>query len=623
MSRDRSQSFSRACARSGAAALLLALVLATTGSTEANAGVRFKRLAEASQIEGIKLYDLGVTDFNDDGELDIFTANHKFNSSLLAGDGRGGFTDVGTAAGFGATPQFPGYEDLRREPDRSAPGLYLYATDRDQPRDPFHVATTGIAASGSLTFDAQQLRIESSAGVTTNTSTLPDGRTRLDFDAAADALLDVTVEHIDLPIAVAIDPPIDSAQIRVGADAVAAVARQFTLTLRDRHGYGFGDYDGDLSTDAFIATGGLGGEIVDPFFTGKQTDELLLRRGGRYLDSTAGSGLLKGVCRGRDARPADFDVDGDLDLLETCDGATPQLYLGDGAGGFTPAAGPPVLGTVYRLADLGRDGVPELIAAVGPELQVWSYRDGGWTLAGRVRTLNGETPPQTLAAGDLDGDGDLDLFATARGGNTVLLNIGSQLRRRMPNKLGLPQRRTFAGAFVDYDNDGDLDLDLIPQGLFESVDGRFVQGGRLRYGPLPSGPIGHAIVSWPDLDGDGRRDLLSARGRGEFAAEQVVDLRRNRTKRTGHWLEIDLIGPPGNRQSIGARVKARSDAGTTYGWVGESEDSRHSSGHYRIYLGLGGERRIRKLVARWPDGSKALRTDLRADRLLRIRAPRR
>ncbi len=607
--------------RAIAAAALLAALTALLAAVDADAGILLGRLAAGSQIEATKLYDLGVADFNDDGRLDLFTTNHKFDSSLLAGNGRRGFTEVGAATGFGPTPQFPGYEDLHRDPDRSAPGLYLYATDRDQPRDPFHVATTAIAASGSLTFDAQDLRVEGASGISTTATTLADGRTRLDFDAGPGGRLDVSVEHIDLPIAVAIDPPLEPAQIRVGADAVAAQGRRFTLTLRDRHGYGFADYDGDLATDAFVATGGLGGEIVDPFFTGKQTDELLLWRAGRYLDATAGSGLLKGVCRGRDARPGDLDGDGDLDLLETCDGAVPQLYLGDGAGGFTAAASPPVAGSVYRLADLGRDGIPELITAVGAEVQVWSYGDGGWTRIGRARTRNGATAPQTLAAGDLDGDGDLDLLATARGGNTVLRNDGGRLRRWAPQKLGLPRRGSFAGSFVDFDNDGDLDLDLIPQGLFEAAGGGFDRTGRLRYGPLPSGRIGHATVSWPDLDGDGRRDLLSARGRGEFAAEQVVDLRRNRTRRTGHWLELDLLGPRGNRQSIGARVKVRTDAGTEYGWVGQSEDSSHSSGHYRIYLGLGDERRVRKLVARWPGGLKLRRRGFRGDRLLRISAP--
>lgn len=203
----------------------------------------------------------------------------------------------------------------------------------------------------------------------------------------------------------------------------------------------------------------------------------------------------------------------------------------------------------------------------------------------------------------------------------MLLNVDGALRRRAPRKLGLPERGTFAGGFVDFDNDGDLDVDLVPQGLYEATKNGFDPTGRLRYEPPPGGRLAYALVSWPDLDGDGRRDPLSARGPGEFAAEQLIDLRRNTTKRSGHWLEIDLLGPRGNPQSIGARVTVRTRSGRRFGWVGESEGSRYSSGHYRIYIGLGDERRIRKVVARWPDGSRARRTDLRGDRLLRIAAP--
>jgi ASPIC/UnbV protein/VCBS repeat protein len=621
VSEARPQTHARAGAPAARIAVALGVVLLTLlGAATASAG-DFRRL-DSSQIQGTKLYDLGVADANGDGLLDIFTTNHKFDSSLLAGDGAGGFTDVFASSGLSPTQEFPGYEDLHREPDRGAPGLYLYATDRDQPRDPFHIATTGVAASGTLTFDAQDLQVQTSVGATVTTDPLPDGGTQLHFDALPGAQIDLTVEHIDLPINVAIDPPLDPSQIRVGADVVPATSRGFVLTLRDRHGFGFADYDGDLATDVFVATGGLGGEIVDPFFTGRQNDELLLARPGGYLDAIAGSGLVKGVCRGRSVRPADFDGDGDLDVLETCDGAPPQLYLGDGRGHFASGPSPTVVGTVYRLADLGRDGSPELLAAVGPTLQVWSFADGAWTLRGTVGTLSGESPPQTLSVGDVDTDGDLDVLATARAGNTFLLNVDGTLHRRKLAKLGLPPRGTFAASFADYDNDGDLDVDLVPQGLYESEDGTFRRTGDLRYGQLPEGRIGYGVVSWPDLNADGRRDVLSARERGEFAAEAVVDLRLNVKRRTGHWLEVDLLGPRGNRQSIGANLKVRTEAGWQYAWVGESEDSRYSSGHYRIYLGLGDERRIRKLVARWPDGSKAVRRDLRVDRLLRIPAKR-
>lgn len=42
-------------------------------------------------------------------------------------------------------------------------------------------------------------------------------------------------------------------------------------------------------------------------------------------------------------------------------------------------------------------------------------------------------------------------------------------------------------------------------------------------------------------------------------------------------------------------------------WVGESEDSRASSGHYRLYWGLGRAETGERLVVLWPDGTRTVR----------------
>ena len=567
---------------------------------------------DAGEIQGAKLYDLGVADANADGALDVFTINHKFESSLLLGDGEGGLSESTAALRLNPTPAFPGLEAIRREPVPTSPGLYIHATDRDEPRDPLHIDTIGIPASGRLVFATADLRIEQTGGATV-TETPVDGLTVLDFDAGAGQSIAVSVDHIDLPISVAIDPPTAPAEIRVGADAIPATSRSFELNLRDRHGYAFGDYDSDGRTDLFVASGGLGGDIAEPFYTPFARDELLLNRSGAYENVTASSGLVKGDCRGRSALTADVDADGDLDVLETCEGSAPRLWAGDGAGNFASVPAPPAPGSAHRFADLTGDRRLELVAANGAALELWRPESGAWALVSSVPLRNVGFDVDHLALGDLEGDGDLDAFTASAGGNTLVRAGRRGLRSVDPARYRLP-RTARALSFVDYDNDGDADAHLMPQGLFEWRKGRFRRTGDLDYGRTD---LAYAIDNWVDLDGDGRREPLTARGRDEFASNQTVELRRNNV-RGGHWLELDLRGPAGNRQAIGASAKARVGERWIHQWVGQNDDSRHSSGHYRLYFGLGDERRIDKLAITWPDGSKRVIRNLRADRVLRI-----
>lgn len=596
--------------RSARLSALAAVIASLVAACPAPAAQWPKR--DAGVIQGAKLYDLGVADANDDGELDVFTINHKFESSLLLGDGAGGLSEATAARRLNPTAAFPGLEAIRREPVRTVPGLYIHATDRDEPRDPLRIDPVGIPASGRLVFATGDLRIEQTGGATV-TATPVGGRTVLDFDAEAGQSVAVSVAHIDLPISVSIDRPTAPAEIRVGADAVPATSRSFELNLRDRHGYAFGDYDSDGSTDLFVASGGLGGDIAEPFYTPFARDELLLNRSGAYDNTTSSSGLVKGDCRGRSALTADVDADGDLDLLETCEGSAPRLWVGDGAGNFASAPAPRSPGSAHRFADLIGDRRLELLAANGSALELWRLESGAWTLAASVPLRNRGFAVEHLALGDLEGDGDLDALAASAGGNTLIRAGKRGLRSVDPARYRLP-RTARALSFVDYDNDGDADAHLMPQGLFEWRKGRFRRTGDLDYRRTD---LAYAIANWVDLDGDGRREPLTARGRDEFASNQTVELRRNNV-RGGHWLELDLRGPDGNRQAIGASAKVRVGERRVHQWVGQNDDSRNSSGHYRLYFGLGDERRVDKLEITWPDGSRRVLRDLRADRLLRI-----
>jgi hypothetical protein len=118
---------------------------------------------------------------------------------------------------------------------------------------------------------------------------------------------------------------------------------------------------------------------------------------------------------------ADLDADGDVDIVDTngswTAGGPVFVLLGDGVGGFERRPVP--VGSVHcawpALADLDRDGDPDAaVTCMGEPDRVW-VGDGAGTLIDSGLRLGGNLMTTGLAVGDLDGDGDLDLFIPVYG----------------------------------------------------------------------------------------------------------------------------------------------------------------------------------------------------------------
>ncbi len=170
-----------------------------------------------------------------------------------------------------------------------------------------------------------------------------------------------------------------------------------------------------------------------------------------------------------------------------------------------------------------------------------------------------------VTAGDVEGDGDPDLYVTGFGGNRLYLNDGSGRFQEAAREAGLELASwSSSAAFADADRDGDLDLYVAnyvdfayddnpvcgnqPLGLrsychpdvYDGLPDRFFRnegGGRFSDATAAAGFGGFAGkglgVVWSDLDGDGWADLYVAndmtpnllfhnRGDGTFEETGVV-----------------------------------------------------------------------------------------------------
>jgi hypothetical protein len=253
----------------------------------------------------------------------------------------------------------------------------------------------------------------------------------------------------------------------------------------------------------------------------------------RFTDVAARRGIGSYTARGMASgvAAADYDDDGDVDLfVPNGDGRADQLYRNRGDGNFDEigaAAG--VAATANHRAalwfDADADAALDLLvlgdcfeadcpaaAALGLYLQESPARFVDVTSRTGLPPSLVETPEQHIggvAAGDLDGDGDLDLLVTVWGGRAWLFRNdggGRFTDRSAAAGIDLP-RRYWQPVIHDFDGDGWLDI-LVAVDSFEPNmlwinrrDGTFVDRAAAAGVDNAMNDMGIALGDY-DTDGD-------------------------------------------------------------------------------------------------------------------------
>jgi len=336
-------------------------------------------------------------------------------------------------------------------------------------------------------------------------------------------------------------PGLGSGLFGAPIDGLGVVGSEGYNTLLTR------DVDGDGKLDAlFLGTDGVqgGNPARHLLFLGR--GDGTFGSGQELLPQTPGSG-------GRNAALADLDGDGDLDLvvLTTEVGFTYILtkvesWLNGGGSppAFTPGGVVAVQseGTLYAAgllaADFDADGKADVVVhRLAPTEDLLFLRGkGDGTFAPPVAISSEfKQPLEALLAGDLDGDGKLDLVALGVwGGAYVMLGWGDGTFR--PRVQYDSAEGASEGRLVDLDGDGHLELVEV------AVNGLVVMPGKGdgTFGPrqpFATGVTAAAALAVGDLDGDGKPELVL--GHGSTANRHFFTVLRNAS---GPLADLALTG---------------------------------------------------------------------------------
>jgi hypothetical protein len=287
--------------------------------------------------------------------------------------------------------------------------------------------------------------------------------------------------------------------------------------------------------------------------------------------------------------------------------------------------------------DVNNDGKPDLVVGNDSEPNFLYINKGDGTfddqsyVSGFALNKDGrEIASMGIAEGDYENNGLVDLFVDDFGDDYKVLyhNDGDASFSDVSYKVGIAQTTIpFVGwgdAFIDYDNDGWLDLFTVNGHVYPQVDQHdwgttFAERSLLFHNVPEANGKGRRFEYIPPVKGTGLAVVTPARGAafGDLFNDGKIDvvinpidgpptLLRNVNPDHHHWVEMSLVGGPKSpRDATCATVYLKAN-GMRMRQDVQSSGSYISANDRRPHFGLGDATDAGTAEIHWPSGAKEM-----------------
>ena len=407
------------------------------------------------------------------------------------------------------------------------------------------------------------------------------------------------------------------------------------------------DYDNDGHLDLYIIRGG---------WDVPMRNSLLKNNGnGTFIDVTERAGLARPATATQTAAWADFDNDGQIDVLVGNENSPCQLFRNKGDGTFEDVAHRAGVDQVrftkgVTAGDYDNDGYVDYYVSNGGDDNFLYHNNRNGTFTDVARQFGVEKPSLSFATWffDYDNDGWLDLFVTSflQSVKEVALsylrlpvqaetlklykNTGGKFRD-VTREVKLDRVFMPMGCnFGDVDNDGFLDFylgtgapsyaALVPNVLFRNHDGQYFVDITTSSG---TGHLqkGHGVAIG-DINNDGQEDIFIKVGGAVPGDKYASALFGNPGHPENHWINVQLEGERTNRAAIGARITVTVEDSGKDRFICRTVTGGGSFGDspFQQHIGVGAASLIKTLEISWPvSGSSSIFTRLPVDQTIAIK----